>query len=86
MLLIDTITYKSNRNISDEDIKYAIENCNMTDTEKEIATLSFGFDGFDLTQREIANKFGITRERVRQIKEESIKKLRKNSNFLKELL
>ena len=46
----------------------------------------YGIGCQEMAMEEIANKFGITRERVRQIKEESIKKLRKSSNFLKELL
>ena len=53
---------------------------------KEILKMYYGIGCQEMTMEEIADKFGITRERVRQIKEESIKKLRKSSNFLKELL
>ena len=58
----------------------------LQDRAKEILKMYYGIGCQELDMEEIANKFGITRERVRQIKEESIKKLRKNSNFLKELL
>lgn len=58
----------------------------LQDRSREILKMYYGIGCQELDMEEIANKFGITRERVRQIKEESIKKLRKNSNFLKELL
>ena len=61
-----------------------VENKGMDDTPQKAETFYEVKRGDTLSK--IANKFGITRERVRQIKEESIKKLRKNSNFLKELL
>ena len=54
--------------------------------ERDILKMCFGIGCQELTLEEIASKFGQTRERIRQIKELAIKKLRKNSNFLKELL
>lgn len=42
--------------------------------------LYFGLDGeFSMTLEEIGEKFNLTRERVRQIKEKAIRKLRHNS-------
>jgi len=54
----------------------------MSSREKEILDMRFGItDGRTHTLAEIAKKFGISRERVRQIEEQALKKLRK---FIKE--
>lgn len=51
---------------------------NLRDREKEILILRFGLnDNIPRTLEEIGEKFGLTRERVRQIEAESISKLRK---------
>jgi len=50
----------------------------MTSREKEILDMRFGLvDGSSHTLAEIAKKLGVSRERVRQIEEAAIKKLRK---------
>ncbi len=57
--------------------------------EAEIIAAYFGLNGNQpFTLEEIAEKFGLTRERVRQIKERAIRRLRKTttSNFLKTYL
>ena len=52
-------------------------------SERAIIELSSGIDGSELTLEEIGDKFGLTRERVRQIREKSIRKLRAaNKNSL----
>lgn len=73
---------------NDESVHIEIDRAlnTLQDRSREILKMYYGIGCQELDMEEIANKFGITRERVRQIKEESIKKLRKNSNFLKELL
>lgn len=73
---------------NDESIHIEIDRAlnTLQDRSREILKMYYGIGCQELDMEEIANKFGITRERVRQIKEESIKKLRKNSIFLKELL
>lgn len=73
---------------NDESIHIEIDRAlnTLQNRSREILKMYYGIGCQELDMEEIANKFGITRERVRQIKEESIKKLRKNSNFLKELL
>ena len=49
--------------------------------EKEIITLYFGLDGHDThTLEEIGEKLNVTRERVRQIKERCLERLKKRSN------
>jgi len=47
--------------------------------EAEVIKLYFGLDGTMLTLEEIGEKFNLTRERVRQIKEKAIRRLRHNS-------
>jgi len=54
----------------------------LTDREREVISLRFGLkDGVRHTLREIAGKFKLTRERVRQIESRAIDKLRE---FIKE--
>ena len=51
----------------------------LTDREKEILQMFFGIGMQEMTLEEIGDKFGLTRERVRQIKEKAIRRLRQNS-------
>lgn len=51
----------------------------LTPRESEIVKLFFGIGGQEMTLEEIGVKFGLTRERVRQIKEKAIKKLKHDS-------
>ncbi len=61
-----------------EEIKRALKILN--EREKEVLKLYFGIDSDQpLTLEEIGEKFNLTRERVRQIKEKAIRKLRHNS-------
>jgi len=48
----------------------------LNDRERKIVEAFFGIDGQEMTLEEIGNKYGLTRERVRQIKEKAIKRLR----------
>lgn len=49
----------------------------LTTREREVIELYFGLNGFHpLTLEEIGDKFALTRERVRQIKEKAIRRLR----------
>lgn len=53
----------------------------LDNREKEIITLYFGLDGHDThTLEEIGEKLDVTRERVRQIKERCLDRLKKKSN------
>ncbi|MCX7697212.1 MAG: RNA polymerase sigma factor RpoD/SigA [Bacteroidales bacterium] len=57
----------------------------LTHREREVLKYYYGLDGApQLTMDEIGNKFGLTRERVRQIKEKAIRRL-KNGNKSKNL-
>jgi RNA polymerase primary sigma factor len=51
----------------------------LTEREKGIIKSFFGINCTELTLEEIGDKFGLTRERVRQIKEKAIKRLRNSS-------
>ncbi|MCQ2077183.1 MAG: RNA polymerase sigma factor RpoD/SigA [Bacteroidaceae bacterium] len=51
----------------------------LTPREKDIIKMFFGIGGPEKTLEEIGDKFGLTRERVRQIKEKAIRRLRGSS-------
>ena len=51
----------------------------LTERERDIIRLFFGINCQDMTLEEIGEKFGLTRERVRQIKEKAIRRLRHSS-------
>jgi RNA polymerase primary sigma factor len=48
----------------------------LNERERNVVEASYGINQPELTLEEIGNKFGLTRERVRQIKEKAIRKLR----------
>ncbi len=51
----------------------------LSERERNIISCFFGIDSPEMTLEEIADKFGLTRERVRQIKEKAIRHLRSNT-------
>ncbi len=51
----------------------------LSDREADIVRSFFGVGCQEMTLEEIGDKFGLTRERVRQIKEKAIRRLRHNS-------
>lgn len=52
----------------------------LTERERSIVEAFFGINQPEMTLEEIAEKFGLTRERVRQIKEKAIRRLRHNTH------
>ena len=65
-----------------ESLKIEIERAlnTLTRRESEVVKLYFGLDReHPLTLEEIGEKFSLTRERVRQIKEKAIRRLRHTS-------
>lgn len=48
----------------------------LTERERKIINLRFGIDGKEHSLLEVANIFGVTRERVRQIEGKALRKLR----------
>ena len=61
-----------------KEIDRALESM-LQEREREIIKMFFGIGVQEMTLEEIGDKFGLTRERVRQIKEKAIRKLRNNS-------
>lgn len=51
----------------------------LTERERDIVKYFFGIGATELTLEEIGDQFGLTRERVRQIKEKAIRRLRHGS-------
>ena len=59
----------------------------LSPREMEVIASYYGLKGYPaLTLEEIAELYGLTRERVRQIKERAIRRLRKSSKALKSYL
>ena len=57
-----------------EDIEAVLNT--LEEREREIIKLYFGLDSESITLEEIGQQYGLTRERVRQIKEKTLRKLR----------
>ena len=51
----------------------------LNERERNIIEAFFGINQPEMTLEEIGDKFGLTRERVRQIKEKAIRRLRHNT-------
>ena len=60
-----------------EEINRALQTLN--ERERNIIEAFFGINQQEMTLEEIGDKFGLTRERVRQIKEKAIRRLRHNT-------
>tara|TARA_B100000965_G_scaffold189194_1_gene157932 strand:- start:473 stop:1672 length:1200 start_codon:yes stop_codon:yes gene_type:complete len=66
----------------EKEVKDALET--LKDREKDVIRMYFGIDReYALTLNEIGDEFGLTRERVRQIKEKAIRRLRHRSRSKK---
>ena len=73
---------KTDQTLMAESLQKEIERSlsTLTDKEREIIRLFFGIGmNHGLTLEEIGSKFNLTRERVRQIKEKAIRRLRHTS-------
>jgi len=65
-----------------EEVRAALDT--LKDREKDVIKMYFGIDhDYALTLNEIGEEFGLTRERVRQIKEKAIRRLRHRSRSQK---
>lgn len=71
----------ADRTLINESLQQEIERAlsTLTDRESEIVKMFFGIGCQEMTLEEIGDTFQLTRERVRQIKEKAIKRLRQNS-------
>lgn len=78
-VLVNDDSPHSDRSLMNESLAKEIDRVLSTlqEREAEIVKLFFGIGGNqEMTLEEIGDKFGLTRERVRQIKEKAIKRLR----------
>jgi RNA polymerase primary sigma factor len=68
----------ADKTLLNESLTHEVERAlaTLTEREREIVKHFFGINVPDMTLEEIGNKFGLTRERVRQIKEKAIRRLR----------
>lgn len=91
--LSDIIPNENAENPDDNIVGASISNklldiiSNLSYREQDVIKMVFGLGMFPMQNEEIANRFGITSERVRQIHHEAIEHLRENyKNELRELL
>ena len=62
--------------------KLIFENPNYSDKEKGILAMRWGLRGYKYhTLDEVASKYGVTRERIRQIEAKIMRKLRMSNNI-----
>lgn len=71
----------ADRTLMNESLSTEVERAlsTLTERESDIIRLFFGINTQEMTLEEIGEKFGLTRERVRQIKEKAIRRLRHSS-------
>ena len=71
----------ADRTLINESLSTEVERAlsTLTERERDISKLFFGINTQEMTLEEIGEKFGLTRERVRQIKAKAIRRLRHSS-------
>ena len=80
-ILADDDNTSPDEDISTDDLSNSIDDAlsHLRDREAKVLRLYFGFDGNEeRTLEEIGHELGVTRERVRQIKERALGKLRRS--------
>lgn len=80
-VLVNDDSPVADRTLINESLSTEVERAlgTLTDRERDIVKLFFGIGSQEMTLEEIGEKFGLTRERVRQIKEKAIRRLRQQS-------
>ena len=80
-VLVNDDSPMADRSLVNESLSREIDRAlsTLSEREKEIIQMFFGINTQEMTLEEIGDKFGLTRERVRQIKEKAIRRLRSNS-------
>jgi RNA polymerase primary sigma factor len=80
-VLVNTDSPNADRGLINESLATEVERALeiLTDRERDIIRYFFGIGTSEMTLEEIGEKFDLTRERVRQIKEKAIRKLRQSS-------
>ena len=92
--LLDVLTNddapRTDHSLMDESLSTEISRSlsTLNDRERDILQMFFGIGCHEMTLEEIAEHFGLTRERVRQIKEKALRHMRHSyrSNLLKSYL
>ena len=81
-VMINDDSPNADRGLINESLSKEIERVlafTLSDRERDIVKKFFGIGVAEMTLEEIGDEFGLTRERVRQIKEKAIRKLRPNA-------
>ena len=80
-VLVNNDSPNADRGLVNESLNKEIERAlsTLAQREREIIKSFFGIGCQEMTLEEIGERFGLTRERVRQIKEKAIRKLKNNS-------
>lgn len=80
-VLVNDDSPMADRGLVNESLSREIERAlsTLSEREKEIIQMFFGIGHQEMTLEEIGDHFCLTRERVRQIKEKAIRRLRQNS-------
>lgn len=89
-VLVNSDSPNADRGLVNESLNKEIERAlsTLTERERDIVKYFFGIGNSEMTLEEIGEYFGLTRERVRQIKEKAIRRLRHStrSKLLKSYL
>jgi RNA polymerase primary sigma factor len=80
-VMVNTDSPYADKNLISESLAKEIARAleTLDEREREIIKCFFGIGCSEMTLEEIADKFSLTRERVRQIKEKAIRRLRQSS-------
>ena len=80
-VLVNTDSPNADNQLMQESLSKEIDRAlsTLNDRESDIVKLFFGIGHAEMSLDEISEKFGLTRERVRQIKEKAIRNLRSSS-------
>jgi RNA polymerase primary sigma factor len=80
-VLVNSDSPNADKALINESLSKEIERAlaTLTERESDIIKLFFGIGCQEMTLEEIGERFGLTRERVRQIKEKAIRRLRHTS-------
>lgn len=80
-VLVNDDSPMADRSLVNESLSKEIDRAldTLTPREKEIIRMFFGIGEQEKTLEEIGDRFNLTRERVRQIKEKAIRRLRASS-------
>ncbi len=80
-VLVNSDSPNADKSLINESLSVEIDRAlsTLTDRERDIVKYFFGIGSAEMTLEEIGDEFGLTRERVRQIKEKAIRRLRNGS-------